>query len=77
MRTTIDKAGRIVIPKELRDRAGIVPGEVELVPDGMGLRLEPIAADELIEHDGLLVIPASGTTVTTDAIRALRAADQR
>ncbi|MGI8875041.1 MAG: AbrB/MazE/SpoVT family DNA-binding domain-containing protein, partial [Egibacteraceae bacterium] len=29
MRTTIDKAGRVVIPKGLRDALGLAPGPVE------------------------------------------------
>ncbi len=28
MRTTIDRAGRIVVPKPLRDELGVVPGQV-------------------------------------------------
>ncbi len=77
MRTTIDKAGRVVIPKSLRDKVGLAPGEVELVEDGAGLRIEPIAADDLIELDGFLVIPASGRTFSDDDVRALRDADRR
>ena len=34
MRSTIDKAGRLVIPKPLRDQLGLRPGEVELTADG-------------------------------------------
>ena len=29
MRTTIDKAGRVVIPREIRRRVGLEPGDVE------------------------------------------------
>ena len=47
MRSTIDKAGRLVIPKALRDSLGLVPGEVEVTPDGAGLRIEPLANDQL------------------------------
>jgi AbrB family looped-hinge helix DNA binding protein len=44
MRTTIDKAGRVVIPAALRERAGLVPGaEVEITADETGLRLERVA----------------------------------
>ena len=40
MRTTIDKAGRVVIPAALRERAGLVPGsELEITEDDFGLRL--------------------------------------
>ena len=43
MRTTIDKAGRVVIPKPLREQVGLAEGEVELVVDGAGVRIEPVA----------------------------------
>jgi AbrB family looped-hinge helix DNA binding protein len=77
MRTAIDKAGRLVIPKSLRDSLGLVPGDVEVTPDGAGLHVEPLAGDHLDEEDGLLVIPAAGDTLTDDLVRTLRDADQR
>jgi AbrB family looped-hinge helix DNA binding protein len=77
MRATIDKAGRLVIPKPLRDRLGLRPGEVELVVDGAALRVEPVVGAGLEERDGRLVIPASGTVLTDDDVRSLRDADQR
>lgn len=77
MRTTIDRAGRLVIPKTLRDRLGLVPGEVEVSADGAALRVEPIMSDELEQRAGRLVIPKSGMTLDDDAVRALRDADQR
>jgi AbrB family looped-hinge helix DNA binding protein len=77
MKATIDKAGRLVIPKALRDSLGIVPGEVEVVPDGAGLRIEPLADDQLEDEDGLLIIPAAGVALSDELVRALRDADQR
>ena len=45
MRTTIDKAGRVVIPAAVRDRAGLTPGtELRIRVDEFGVRLERIAA---------------------------------
>jgi AbrB family looped-hinge helix DNA binding protein len=45
MRTTIDKAGRVVIPAALRDRMGFLPGsELEVTEDELGLRIERAAA---------------------------------
>ena len=76
MRGTIDSAGRLVIPEQLRDRLGLVPGEVEVESDGADLRVRPIAADDLAEDDGWLTVPATGTDVTDADVQALRDADQ-
>lgn len=77
MRATIDKAGRLVIPKQLRDHLGLRPGEVEVTADGAGLRVEPLADDVLDEVDGRLVIPAGGAEITDEVVRMLRDAGQR
>ena len=45
MRTTIDKAGRVVIPAVIRERAGLTAGaELEIIEDDLGVRLERVAA---------------------------------
>ena len=78
MRTTIDKAGRVVIPRAVRDRVGITAGEVEITADGAGVRIEPIAGEEgLVEVAGRLVIPPAGTAVDDMLVRELRDADRR
>ncbi len=77
MRSTIDKAGRLVIPKPLRDQLGLRPGDVELTADGAALRLVPVHEDTLIEADGRLVIPASGITIDAELVQALGEADRR
>ena len=44
MRTTIDKAGRVVIPAAFRERDGLVSGsELEITEDERGIRLERVA----------------------------------
>jgi AbrB family looped-hinge helix DNA binding protein len=44
MRTTIDKAGRVVIPASVRERAGFAPGtELEITVDEFGVRVERVA----------------------------------
>jgi AbrB family looped-hinge helix DNA binding protein len=45
MKTTIDKAGRVVIPAALRERAGLTAGsELEITEDELGIRLARVAA---------------------------------
>jgi AbrB family looped-hinge helix DNA binding protein len=44
MRTTIDKAGRVVIPAAIRERMGLLPGtELKISVDEFGVRLERVA----------------------------------
>ncbi|MEX0825744.1 MAG: AbrB/MazE/SpoVT family DNA-binding domain-containing protein [Acidimicrobiia bacterium] len=76
MRGTIDKAGRLVIPKPLRDAVGLVPGDVELSRDGAGIRIEPVAGEGTTEVRGRRVIEG-GLTITDDDVRSLRLGDQR
>jgi AbrB family looped-hinge helix DNA binding protein len=43
MRSTIDKAGRVVIPAAVRERAGLTPGAVlEISADDTGVRIERV-----------------------------------
>lgn len=77
MRTTIDKAGRLVVPKVLRDRVGMIGGEVEIHVSGSGLLITPVATDDLTSEDGLLMLPAGGPALSTEDIRELRLGNQR
>lgn len=80
MKITIDGAGRLVIPKALRDAAGIRPG-LELdarLRDGR-IEIEPTPmAVELVEKEGVLVAePVEATTSLTvndvnDVVERLR-----
>ena len=77
MRTTMDKAGRLVIPRSLRNRIGLAGGgEVELELDGAGVRIEPVAGADLREDGGLLFIPAAGTPINDTLVRELIDADR-
>lgn len=66
-----------MIPKSLRDELGIRQGEVELVRDGAGVRIEPVTSDDLVEEAGRTVIPSAGTPVDDALVRTLRDAGQR
>jgi len=77
MRSTIDKAGRVVIPKALRDEVGLSEGEVEIVADGTAIRIEPVAVEEQDRRSGRPVIRGSGVSISDDIVRSLRFTDQR
>jgi AbrB family looped-hinge helix DNA binding protein len=45
MKTSIDRAGRVVIPAAIRERAGLSAGdELEVTVEDSGVRLERVAA---------------------------------
>ena len=66
-----------MIPRRLRERVGLSPGEVEITVDGAGIRVEPVAGEGLTEVADRLVIPASGAVVDDALVEALRDADRR
>lgn len=66
MRTTIDKAGRVVIPAGIRERAGLTPGaELEITEDEVGIRLERVAAGPKLVKVGRRLV--ARPTVSRDA----------
>ncbi len=72
MTVTIDRAGRLVIPKELRDRFHLAPGTVLVVEaQGNGIQLSPLTAEpRLIRKAGILV--HHGTeSAETDTVQVL------
>ncbi len=77
MRTTIDKVGRLVVPRVLREQIGLLAGPVDVAVEGAALVVRPVAGEHLVERDGRLVIPASGMPFDDDQVQALRDADQR
>jgi AbrB family looped-hinge helix DNA binding protein len=65
MRTTIDKAGRVVIPAAVRERAGFSAGaEIEVIEDDLGVRLERVAAGPKLVKVGRRLV--ARPTVHTD-----------
>ena len=80
MNTTIDKAGRVVIPKHMRDALGLGDGgEVEVVEDDGRIVISPrSAAKRLVERDGVLVcevsedLPALSARDVRDVLDAVR-----
>jgi AbrB family looped-hinge helix DNA binding protein len=76
MMTTMDKAGRIVLPKKIRDELGFVPGDITLTVQGASVVIEP-PTGQLEEQDGHLFLASGGHSLTPDELRELRLADQR
>jgi AbrB family looped-hinge helix DNA binding protein len=72
MRASIDADGRVTIPKAVRDQLGIGPGPVEVVADGMTVRIELVTDDRVELRDGLLVIPAHGEVIDDEQVDRLR-----
>ena len=68
MEVTMDRAGRIVVPKGMRERFGMVDGGTfDLSVYGEGLQLIPHGRTaQLVERDGQVV--ATSNTVITDEI---------
>lgn len=77
MKAAIDDAGRVVIPKRIRDELGLVPGPVEVVRDGAAVRIEPRTDSGLERVGDRLVIPASGDEIGDPEVRDLRLSEQR
>ena len=66
MRTTIDKAGRLVIPAALRQRAGLAAGaEVEVTEDELGLRLTRVAPGPRLTRIGARLVARPTAAVET------------
>lgn len=79
MRTRIDGAGRLVIPKGLRDALGLSGGsEVEIVEYGGTLQVRPVGGFAHIERRGDQVVAVgSGAVITDELVDQLRDADRR
>jgi AbrB family looped-hinge helix DNA binding protein len=53
MKTTIDRAGRIMVPKTLRDRVGLTGGqEIEITERDGRIEIEPACTPMSLQDDG-------------------------
>jgi len=63
VKTTIDRAGRLVIPKELRERYGLEAGtEVEVIAVPDGITLVPTRSERRVVRIGSVVAIDTGAT---------------
>ena len=76
----MDRVGRIVIPKGLRDQLGLrADEELEATIDGHAIRLEPRAAPGrvVVQRDGVAVLRSiTDATLTDRMVRDLRDTDR-
>ncbi|HLJ99480.1 MAG TPA: AbrB/MazE/SpoVT family DNA-binding domain-containing protein [Streptosporangiaceae bacterium] len=72
MEAIIDQAGRIVLPKSIRDSLGLQPGTtVDISPYGAGVQVVPAGRTaRLVEENGVLV-SASETEIDDAVVFAL------
>jgi AbrB family looped-hinge helix DNA binding protein len=79
MTTTIDKAGRVVIPASIRERAGFVPGaELEVTLDEMGIRLQRVApGPRLVKVGKRLVARATASALRPEVDVAALVEEER
>jgi AbrB family looped-hinge helix DNA binding protein len=74
MRTTIDGAGRVVVPKPLREELGLTPG-TEIAIEAVDGRLEITVPSRVHVEEGRhgprLVAPRGAAPMTADDVREL------
>ena len=80
MQTTIDGAGRIVIPKALRDAAGLRPGvtldvelrdgRIEISPAGVPMRVAGRGAGAVVQAEG--AVPPLTAADVREALERVR-----
>ncbi|MBI4373801.1 MAG: AbrB/MazE/SpoVT family DNA-binding domain-containing protein [Deltaproteobacteria bacterium] len=79
LRIAIDRFGRLVLPKEIRDRLGLKAGvEFEVEEQEQGIFLKPVVPQaRLIEKDGLPVFSLGRPMTEEEADRLLVRARER
>lgn len=72
MQATVDKFGRIVIPKKIRDSMGLSVGSVvDIQPGNNELRIKPLAADSYIQKKGDMLVFTGELTENVDIVELI------
>jgi AbrB family looped-hinge helix DNA binding protein len=74
METTLDKFGRIVIPKRMRDNLGLKPGAIlQIEQADQRILMEPVhEGTHVVVKNGVLVFSGTATGDIVGAIQAHR-----
>jgi AbrB family looped-hinge helix DNA binding protein len=74
LEATVDKFGRVVIPKKVRDDLGLKPGSVlQIEETDQEVIMKPLHAEpKLIDKGGVLVFSGTATGDIAEAVRAHR-----
>lgn len=74
MEATIDKFGRLVIPKKVREHWGLHPGSVLKIEErNHDIRLRPIETEPVLQkEEGVLVFTGTLQGVDTDILKDIR-----
>jgi len=72
MEAIIDQAGRVVLPKPIRDALGLLPGTtVDISPYGAGVQILPAGRTARLVEEGGVLVAAGETPVDDDVVFAL------
>lgn len=74
MKTTIDAAGRVVVPKRLRSQLGMTGGtEVEVSERDGAVEIRPVGREVILARDSdggsVLTVPAGTPQLTDEDVR--------
>lgn len=74
MVTTLDKYGRLIIPKKFREHLGITKNtNLDIKEEGKRIIIEPIQAEDiLVNKDGILVYAGSILAETDELLKMNR-----
>lgn len=77
-KATLDKAGRVVIPKTLRDEMGLAPGDsLTLESDGESVTLRPVRSGSALRKEhGIWVFRGGKELSSAETDRALESLRQ-
>ena len=78
MKVAIDSAGRVLIPKALRQQFGFEPGSsVDVTPFGPGVAITPAAPTAKLRREGRFLVADTADELTDEAMFGLIDAARR